>query len=173
MDVVALIIGSIAGVVSLTLAGIEIYRYCKSLRLRINGTQWYSSGEDWATILVQVTLVNPSSVGLTVYELKVVSPSGYQVSLLRGQYDFSEGLVIYIPPRQPTTVAPVSLRAGDILPLPLDISPRQSATGWIVLGVYPKPALTLDSDTMKCILVADDVNGKELARTEAILLERQ
>lgn len=164
-------IGILGFVLSLTLFILELRRHHIPLKFRVTDMDISSRGESWVLYLVRVSFVNPSSAGRTIFSLDVEPPEGYQVSLVRGQYDFSKGLVVYSPPSETTRVVPVSLPTDDTLPLPLDISSRQSVSKWIVLGVSPKPSLKQGSANVKCFLMALDVDGKELARTEAFLAE--
>ena len=168
MEIVSLGICGAALVLSVILAIVEARRYCIPIRLRIIDTQLYESGENWVIILVQVSLVNRASAGRTMFEMQVKPLNTYQVSQLHGQYDFLKGLVICTPPSSPKSIFPVCLPIDDILPQPLDISPHQAMTGWIALGVSPKPPLKQDFEAV-AHLIARDVDGHELAKREVIL----
>lgn len=119
--------------------------------------------------LLRISFVNQSSVVRTVFELGHERLSGYELSQVLGESDFLNGTVRFSTQR--VCNGEETLRFADTFFRPLDILPHRSESRWFALEVSPTPPLASDSLAIRVPLVALNVNGKVLARTEVPLKE--
>ena len=164
----AAIIASLALALSGLLASLEWRRYRLPLILRHTDTQQFAFNHVSALFLVRVSLVNMASVGRTVFDFGFDEPDGYQVFQIPGVYDFSKGAVAYRPTKV-SGVEGIDLPAPDTIEQPLDIAPHKSESRWFAVEVVPVPPSTLGFGEIRIPLKARDVNGNEIARTDATL----
>ena len=163
------VLGVLGFVLSSALAILGYRRYYLALQLRIREVDLVGAAGSTYLVLLRIAFVNPSSRGITVYQLRLRAQGDAKVAQPHRQYKEDRSNVSYSIPSAGglTTVLPKS----ETLQFPLDIPPHQSRAGWM-----PLVAVLGESETSSqgnkahhplyfdVVLDAENISSKSIAK---------
>lgn len=157
----------IALLLSLTLAVIEIRRHFHGLRLNITGVNVIDGRDSMLYLLLHLTVVNPSTITRTIYQIEFQPLESFQISEVPGVQDFAQALVTF----QPLGIdgRGIQVRLNDTASWPLDIEPLHSKTVFLCIALFPvslSQPVALQTPSWKIFgyLLASDYRKKQIAK---------
>ena len=161
------ILAAIALVLSLGLVFIEVQRRLCGLHLNITGVTPIDGRANTLYLLLHLTIVNPSTITRTIYQIQFQPLENFQISEVPGAQNFEQSLVTF----QPLGDAGrgVVVRLDDTASFPLDVEPLHSKN--VFLGISLSPVSLPQNDTPKVssskifgYLLAFDYRNKRIAK---------
>ena len=131
----------IALILSLGLTFVEIRRRLYGLHFEITDTRVIDIRDNKAYLLVGLSIVNPSTMPKTIYQIDSQPLGNYQISEVPAEQNFEQSVVTFAPLGNAGMVAKV--RLDDTASFPLDVEPLHSKT--VYLGVAISPVFPLPS----------------------------
>ena len=159
----ALSIVGVAGfLLAVVLAWVEWHRYRIPLQVILREIHYSGSSKGTHLILLWLAFVNPSSAGKTVFSIRGGAPNSEVFSTCPYQYDRERDTVAFPPMGSGKAV---EIAKSELLWLPLDIPPNQSAIKALpVLIKTPDSANSHPQVHLR--LKVFDVLGKQLAEID-------
>ena len=132
-EIASLVAGLTALPAALTVGYLQIRDYFGRLRVDVTGYGLQKASEDTYLLLLRVSFLNRSSVGILVYDYDVEADKRGTATISECERDIQleTGKLIYRPSKSVDLKMPIS---ESLLP-PLHIPPRQSLSKWIPVVV--------------------------------------
>jgi len=134
---IASILGILGFALALGLAVLEYSRYRKRLLIRVRNVEVLYSRGDTQAVAMRVCFVNPSSRGMTLWDLAVDRKRTQNVVPVKGQVSVTQQQSVYVLSSNPAVV--LNVPTDQCLQFPLDILPAQSQSGWYIVEIHPVP----------------------------------
>lgn len=160
------IIAIIALGISLILSFFEVQRRWRGLQLRIRGISLINATNDALYLLVDRSIVNPSSIPKTIFRIDFKPTDNFEISAVPGKQDFEKALVTYQTPG--TIQSAIQVRLEDTVSFPLDIEPHHSKGVYFAISVSP---ITIPAPVSKrkfASLLAKDYREKRIASVDLV-----
>jgi len=131
------IVSTFALLISLTIVGVGLYRVFQPLHFSVLHTTLIDYNKGTHYILVDIAIVNASSIPKIVYQIDFQPLKDFQIALIDGAQDFATRLVTFQPCGAGGRA--VQIRLEDTVSFPLDIEAHHSKSVFLALGVSSIP----------------------------------
>jgi len=163
--IVGIAVGTTGLLISLALAGWNIWLYLRNPLIRISEYQIVGQESSHFLVLLRVSIVNHSNVGKVVYSLGFGQPQPsnilvHQVGGMPGE--IRESMTFEIQ----NTSLHGELLSADVFRWPLDVAPNKSESRWFALDVDTHEGGQAVEE-VSLWFYARNVQGNDIARTQA------
>ena len=123
----------ISTVTALFVGFVEFRRYYLRLKMAIHDWQIICHSEKSSIVLFNMSFVNPSTRGKTIYHVQWSTQEGFIVSEIPGECDEENpfNICVFPLPNDVTSRPEYRMETLRVLPMPVDVLPHQSISGHI------------------------------------------
>ena len=130
-EVLSLLAILISTVTALFVGFVEFRRYYLHLKMAVHDWQIICHSENSSIFLFNMSFVNPSTRGKTIYHAQLSTQEGLIVSEIPGECDEENpiDICVFPLPNDVTSRPEYRMETSRVLPMPIDVLPHQSFSG--------------------------------------------